>query len=39
LEDRKRTRREKIIDRLIGAALGVAVTLLTAWLMKHNQLK
>jgi hypothetical protein len=38
-EDHKRTRREKIIDRLIGAALGVAGTLLTAWLVKHYQLK
>ncbi len=37
-EDHKRTRREKIIDRLIGAALSVAGgvgALIGAWLLKH----
>jgi hypothetical protein len=39
LEDQKRTRREKIIDGLIGAAFGAVLTLLATWLVKHPQLK
>ena len=39
LEDKKRETREKIIIAIFGAAGGILVTLVTAWLLKHYGLK
>lgn len=38
-DDKKRARREKVIDVVLGAAVGIAGTLLTTWLLKHYNLK